>query len=149
MRWKLLFALPFFIGIAIWESAECIHILDAGDAPVVEGIIVEREEFRRWGGIPAGKLTVELAGETTTVIARTNKTAMEELPERVRFQYTGDPKREVFIEGEENPFWVALFLWLVSGGIVAFWVARVRSRSLGPEAIDTMANVNSPDMSSR
>lgn len=123
MRWKLIFVLPFAIGIAAGETVEYIHILGAVDAPIVEGTIVRREEFRRWGGVPAGKLTIELADQEVSVIARTNKEAMKKLPDKVRFQYTGDPEREVFIEGEEHPFWVALFLWAVSAGIVAFCIA--------------------------
>lgn len=56
------------------------------------------------------------------MVAETNKQAMQDLPEHVRFHYTGNPDREVFIEGEEQPLWMALFLWVVSAGIVAFWI---------------------------
>lgn len=122
MRWKLIAALPFAIGLAAWQSVESIHILGAGDAPIVDGRIVQREKIRYWGGIPGGKLTIELAGQDVTVIARTNLDALQTLPDAVRFQYTGVAGREVFLEGEEHPLWVAVFLWAVSAGTIAFCI---------------------------
>lgn len=121
MRWKLVAAFPFALGIAVWQSVEYVHILGAGDAPIVEGDIIRREDYSR-AGIPGGKLTIRLVGQNITVTANTNKVAMKDLPQRVRFQYTGDPDREVFIEGEEHPLWVALFLWIVSAGILLFCI---------------------------
>lgn len=130
MRWKLLLILPFAIGIAINDTVEFIHILGAGDSPIVDGRIVSREEYRRWGGTPAGKLTIQIADTETIVVARTNRAAMSELPDEVRFQYTGDPDREVFIEGEEHPLWVALFLWAVSACIVVLCFGGTKSPDL-------------------
>jgi hypothetical protein len=122
MRWKLLVILPFAIWIAATNTAEYLHIRGAGEAPVVEGDIINRAEYRHSGGIPGGKLTIQIVGQPATVTAITNKDAMKSLPQRVRFHYTGDPSREVFIEGEENPLWIALLLWVVSAGIILFWV---------------------------
>ncbi len=122
MRAKLIVALPFAVVLAAWHAQEYLHVWGARNAPVVEGDVMRREQFRRSGGIPAGRLSIRIVGTDTMVVAETNKQAMQELPDRVRFHYTGDPNREVFVEGEEHPLWVALFLWVASAGIVVFCV---------------------------
>ena len=131
MRAKLIFVLPFAIGIAAWETQEFLHAWRAQGAPIVEGDVIKREEFRRFGGIPAGRLSIRIVGSDALVIAETNKAAMQALPERVRFHYTGDPDREVFVEGEEHPLWVALFLWVASAGIIVFCIVPWFWRPLG------------------
>jgi hypothetical protein len=125
----MIFLLPFVIGIAIAESIEYAHILGAGNAPIVAGDIIRRAWFQRWGGIPGAELTIKLVEQDVTVIAHTNKDDMQNLPQRVRFQYTGDPGREVFIEGEEHPLWIALFLWTVSAGIVLLCIVPLFRRA--------------------
>jgi hypothetical protein len=120
MRIQMLAVLPFALGLAIWHTVEFVHLCGAWHAPVVEGTVIDRKPIRRFGGIPAGQLSIRIAGTDTVVVARTNKHAMKELPDQVQFRYTGDPNREVFIQGEEHPLWVALFLWVVSAGIVVF-----------------------------
>lgn len=129
MPHQLIVCLPFTLGLAIVYTIEHGHILGAGNAPLVEGQIVQREQTRRWGGIPAGKVTVRLLDEDVVVSAITLRSDMQKLPERVCFRYTGDPNREVFIEGEENPLWVTLLCWAMSVGIFVFCVLpRLRNR---------------------
>ena len=134
MRAKLIFILPFAIGIAAWETRESLHLWGALAAPIVEGDVIRREQFRRFGGILAGRLSIRIVGTDTVVIAETNGQAIRELPARVRFRYTGDRGREVFVEGEEHPLGVALVLWLVSAGILAFCIVPLFSRESVPEA---------------
>jgi hypothetical protein len=122
MRWKLIVVFPFAIWIAVTHTSEYLHLRGAMDSPIVEGDIISRQKTRRSGGIPAGQLTIQIVGEKTTVTAITNLDDMKKLPRRVRFHFTGDPNREVFIEGEEHPFWVALFLWIASAGILLFCI---------------------------
>jgi hypothetical protein len=133
VRAKLIVALPFAIGIAAWHTQEYLHLRGALGAPVVDGVVIRREEFRRFGGIPAGRLSIRIVGTDTVVIAETNKQSMQTLPGRVRFHYTGDPGREVFVEGEGHPLWVALFLWVFSVGIVAFCIVPLFRREALPE----------------
>jgi hypothetical protein len=128
MRAKMIFILPFAMGIAVWETHEFVHLCGAMGATVVEGDVIRRQEFRRFGGIPAGRLSIRIVGTDTVVIVETNKQAMRDLPERVRFRYTGDPKREVFVEGEEHRLGVALFLWVVSAGIAAYVIVPLLQR---------------------
>jgi hypothetical protein len=90
MRLKLIFVLPFAIGIASWQTCELIHRLGARGDPITDGEVTSREEFRSFGGIPAGRLSIRVVGTDTVVIAETNAQAMQELPDRVRFHYTGE-----------------------------------------------------------
>jgi hypothetical protein len=120
MRLRLLVLLVFAVPLAVWFTAEWLHVAAAGGSPVVEGEVVRREETRRLGGIPAGQLTIRIDGTDTLVTADTNRDAVRDLPDRVRFHYTGDPGREVFVEGEENPLWGALILWAITLGITLF-----------------------------
>ena len=106
------------VVIAVWHTAEAWHVLGATRSPLVAGEVIRREPWRRFGRVPAGRLSIRILGSDTVVVAETDRTALEGLPHRVRFHYTGDPGREVFVEGEEQPLWVALFLWAVSGGLI-------------------------------
>jgi hypothetical protein len=133
VRAKLIVTLPFAIAIAAWQTQEYVHLRGALGTPVVDGDVIRREEFRRFGGIPAGRLSIRIVGTDTIVIAETNKQKMQELPGRVRFHYTGDPSREVFVEGEGHPLWVALFLWVFSAGILAFCIVPLFRREPLPD----------------
>lgn len=134
MRAIMLFVLPFALALAVEETVAYAHVWGVRDAPFVEGDVIHREAFRRFGGVPAGRLSIRIVGTDTVVIAETNKQALRELPARVRFRYNGDPWREVFVEGEEDPFWVALFLWVVSAGIVACCILPRCRRPYTPQA---------------
>jgi hypothetical protein len=45
------------------------------------------------------------------VFARVSKTALANAPSRVQLHFSGDPTRQVFLEGEDNPLWIVLILW--------------------------------------
>jgi hypothetical protein len=128
-RLQLLWVAAFGLGIAVWESGESIHLLAALPYPVVEGEVISREPFKRFGGIDAGRLKVRIVGSNTVVTAETNRPDLKNLPHCVRFRYTGDPGREVFLWGEENPVWVALFLYIASGVILLVVLAPVPRRN--------------------
>ncbi|MFC1806074.1 hypothetical protein ACFL09_03745 [Planctomycetota bacterium] len=100
----------FCYPIGAWELWEYLVILRAQSHPVVEGTVITREEFRRCGGIPAGKFTIEIDETGETVVARTSAHVLAKMPDRVRFHYTGDPAKEVFLQGEGNPIWIALIM---------------------------------------
>jgi len=102
----------FATPLGFWYLAEAIHAWQSMKSPKVEGTVLTREEYRRFGGIPAGRLTIRLEDTNTVVTALVAKSALERFGTRVRFHYTGDPTREVFLEGEEDPAWafgVAVF----------------------------------------
>jgi hypothetical protein len=110
---KPILVLVFVICVPLGAMlfGEWLHMWTARNYPLVEGTIIHREPFSRFGGIPAGRLSIRIAHTDTIVIAEVNKTAMENFPNGVRFHYSGNPAREVFLEGEENPFWAVVFLW--------------------------------------
>ena len=115
----LFFVVCFPFGIS--EVMEYLYLLHARSFPVFQGKIIQREEIRRWGGIPGGRLTIKIDGVEKPGFAITNKTTAKEMPLNVRFHYTGDPKEEIYIEGEDNPLYVALFLLLTPPILLFVW----------------------------
>ena len=102
----------FATPLGIWYLAEAVHAWSAMSSPQVDGIVLARAEDRRFGGIPAGRMTIKIENTDIVVTARVNRAALDRFGKRVRFHYTGDPTREVFLDGEEDPFWafgVAVF----------------------------------------
>jgi len=108
--------------IGLWELSEYLHMRRAEQFPVRQGMIVQREEIRRFGGIPAGRLSVKTDGIQQPLIAITNLTFAQEEPVRVRFHFTGNPVDEIFLEGEGNPFWVAVFFLATPFLILGIWL---------------------------
>jgi hypothetical protein len=72
-------------------------------------VLSSRREISRFG-IPAGRLTLQVDATGVTVFAVTNWSEITDMPQQVRFHHSGTPGEEVFVEGEENPIWVALIL---------------------------------------
>ena len=102
---------------------EYYHNWEARNAPLVEGDVIRRDVVESLGGFRhMGRMTIRIVETNTLVIAETNSTDLKELPNRVQFHYTGDPSREVFVEGEEDPFWVALVNLVGSIAIIWFCV---------------------------
>ena len=53
---------------------------------------------------------------------------MTDVPDEVRFHYSGDPAREVFLfEHEENPYWILLTCWGLSALLVLLLVGTRHS----------------------
>ena len=77
---KLIFILPFAIGIAAYETQEYLHAAGAFIAPMVEGDVIHRQAFRRFGGREAGRLTIRIVGTDTEVVAETNGADLRKLP---------------------------------------------------------------------
>jgi hypothetical protein len=100
----------FCYPIGAWHLWEYLTILRAQSHPVVQGTVIAREEFRRFGGIPAGRFTIEIDQTGEIVVARTGAYVLARMPDRVRFHYAGDPTKEVFLQGEHNPIWTALIM---------------------------------------
>jgi hypothetical protein len=100
----------FAIPLGAIYFAECIHRWTASKYPIVEGTVVNREATHRWG-IPGGRFSIQLVATNILVFARVSKTALANAPSRVQFHFSGDPTRQVFLEGEDNPLWIVLILW--------------------------------------
>jgi hypothetical protein len=99
----------FLGGLAF--SFPTIDWFVARNAPIVSGHIISREPTR-WLSIPRVDFTIRIDGSGTIVHARTQRGMMTKVPEIVRFHYTGDPTRNIFLfEQEMNPGWIVLFFW--------------------------------------
>ena len=126
---KALFVLVFAVLIGAVEFAEWLPIFAVRNAPIVTGTIVAREPIQRYGGVPGVDFTIRLA-PGVEVHAQGGRYLMERVPEQVRFRYSGDPTREVFLfEHEENPLWIFLFLWGVSLFLIGYLALWWRGRS--------------------
>jgi hypothetical protein len=96
----------------------------------VEGTVLSKEEYCRFGGIPAGRVKIQIAETNAVVIALVNRSVLERLGQQVRFHYTGDPVEEVFLEGEEDPVWafgVAMF-FLVCPTVLLVLYCRLKGK---------------------
>jgi hypothetical protein len=122
VRWlvTLLLLSLLMLFVAVCETIEYVHQWGARNSPMAEGEIVGRGRGVSFGFLPRVKLKIRLRESDTYVYAITNRPDAEAFAGPVRFRYTNDPSREVFIEGEEEPLWVALFLYAM---LVLFWTA--------------------------
>jgi hypothetical protein len=95
-------------------SAFFVQALDwfvTRNAPVVTGHVISREPTR-WLSIPRVDFTIKIDGSEVLVHARTQRGMMPNVPETVRFHYTGDPKRNIILfEQEMHPGWLVLLFW--------------------------------------
>jgi hypothetical protein len=81
------------------------------NAPVVTGQVVARTPTS-WLSIPRVDFTIRMDGSGTEVHAHSQRAMITKLPAVVRFHYTGDPSRKVYLfEQEGNPWWLALLFW--------------------------------------
>jgi hypothetical protein len=131
--WKLTWITIFAIPLGGWQFAEWWHAHQAKRYPLVEGHVINRTEFRRWGGIPAGRLTIRSSAVAGDVVAEVPKYAMEQIPDDVRFHYSGDPTREVYLEGESNPFWAVVIFWGMPPVLWALYFAKGRTYPVRPQ----------------
>lgn len=89
-------------------------IFAARNWPIVSGRIVAREPISQYS-VPRVDFTIRIDGLETEVHARAQRNLMTKVPDLVRFHYSGDSLREVFLfEHEENPCWIFLFCWGVA-----------------------------------
>jgi len=130
--WKLAWLTIFAIPLGGWQFVEWWHARQALAYPLVAGRVVKRTEYRRWGGIPAGRLTIDSADATAHVVAEVANYEMERTPDVVRFHYSGDPSREVFLEGEDNPFWGVLICWGMPPPLWLVYFAMRRRKPIRP-----------------
>jgi hypothetical protein len=90
----------------------------------VTGQVVARTPISEWG-VPRVDFTIQIADSKEVVHAHTQRYLLEKVPDQVRFHYTGDASRAVYLfEHEENPLWIGLFCW----GAAAFLGAVVYRR---------------------
>lgn len=91
-----------------------IHRFAVRNAPIVSGHVISREPIREFS-VPRVDFTIRIDGTDTEVHAHDQRYLMNQVPDAVRFHYTGDPSKTVFLfEEEENPLWICLFCWGVS-----------------------------------
>jgi hypothetical protein len=89
-----------------------IHILAVRNAPIVTGHIVAQKPIQRFL-LRRVDFTIQIDGTNTEVHACTERYLMYKNLKDVRFHYSGDPSREVFLfEYESNPIWMALEVWV-------------------------------------
>ena len=121
-----------FMGVV--SFAESAHIFAVRNEPIVTGHVVAREEIKYFS-MPRADFTIRIDGTQTEVHAQTGQYLLYGsncqrtiIPEVVRFHYSGDPAREVFLfEYEGSPYWIALFFWGATAFLVVILVVECRS----------------------
>ena len=117
-RTKVLLVTILAIAFGAFFCGEAFQILRVINAPIVTGDVLSTAPVKIWG-MPRTDITIQIQGSTTQVHAITGGYLLPTLPKSVRFHYSGDPSREVFLfEHEESPFWIILLCW----GSAAFFL---------------------------
>lgn len=127
---KILFTMvvAFIFGAVMLAAA--IPRLAVSGAPIVPGTIVDRAPSTEWG-VPRAHFTIQVDGSPDVVDAYTQRYLLDRIPEKVRFHYSGDPARLVYlVEHEEDPLWIGLVCW--AGAACLGGVLYCRCRSSAP-----------------
>jgi len=113
-----------FLGsIYLWDF---VHIFMVRNAPVVTGHIVAQKRIKQFL-LPRVDFTIEIDGTSTEVHAITERFLLYKNLKDVRFHYSGDPSREVFLfEYESNPIWMVLEVWGPLLILVLFIIVSIR-----------------------
>jgi hypothetical protein len=124
-------------SIYLWEL---VHIFTVRNAPIVKGHIVTHKRIRQFL-LPRVDFTIQIDGTITEVHAIADRYLMYKNLKDVRFHYSGDPAREVFLfEYESNPIWMALIIWglfLIAGvlTIISYRKAGIRKSLIRNDTI--------------
>jgi hypothetical protein len=96
-------------SIYLWDF---VHMFTVRNAPVVTGHIVSQNRIKQFL-LPRVDFAIQIDGTNTEVHAITERSLLYKNLKDVRFHYSGDPAREVFLfEYESNPIWMVLEVWV-------------------------------------
>lgn len=100
------------------------------NSPVVGGKIVQRQPIHQWG-VPRVDFAINVDDSRDVVHAFAQRYLIDKVPEKVRFHYSGDPAREVFLfEHEEDPFWIMVVVWGGSAYLLSIVIYRFVNTSI-------------------
>ena len=92
------------------------------NAPITTGSVIHREPIQRLGFVRGVDFTIQLESGTQ-VHARAQRYLMQKVPDTVRFHFSGDTRREVFLfEHEESPLWIWTICWAGSAFLIWYWM---------------------------
>ena len=123
-------ALGFLFGIVAF--VEWMPIFMVRNSPVVGGKVVQRQPIHQWG-VPRVDFTIAVDDSKDVIHAFGQRYLIDNVPENVRFHYTGDSAREVLLfEHEEDPFWIMVFVWGGSAFLLSIVIYRFVNASVSP-----------------
>ncbi|MBC8357238.1 MAG: hypothetical protein H8E66_35155 [Planctomycetes bacterium] len=123
-RLQFLFLSIIAFPVGLFGFIEFAAGINASTWPIRAGDVVARTETNRWIVFPSSRLSILLENDGPTVHAVVAGSEGERIPNQVRVHYSGNPDREVRIDGEESPWWGllgAVLLWLCP--LVVLWLA--------------------------
>ena len=125
----LIFAILCGVLCGVAHVFEWLPVFATRNAPIVDGRIIARNPIRRIGFVPGADFTIRIEESGTIVHAQTQRYLMQDMPDTVRFHYSGDPAREVFLfEEEESP--LAIFVvCFVGSAFLSYILFRYRRSS--------------------
>jgi hypothetical protein len=110
-------------------SVFCMDVMESRRSPgdrLVWGTVIRREYARQWWRPIGPRLVVKIDGTPITVNADLINDAIDTLPDRVSFYYSGDRSKEVRLLCETSLFTDILFFWatsaLLASVAVVSWV---------------------------
>src|SRR5262249_50406229 len=115
----------FSIPLGISFLSEWVHAQGAMGSPHVNGIVLERKECLRFGGIPAGQVKLKIENTDIVVTAMVSRVDLGRVGKSVGFHFTGDPAREVYLDSEDDPiyaFWLGLLFLAIPFALLGIYM---------------------------
>ena len=116
------------IGVAFGFDClpKCVSVFGVRNAPIVSGLVISRTPCRRQG-VPSTDFTIRVEDTAEVVHAYTGRSIINKVPSTVRFHYSGDPSKGVFLfEHQQNPFWLLAIAWGTSLMCLIALLARLK-----------------------
>ena len=102
---------PIMSYLGLWAWKEHRRVETASEYPIVEGVIIDGYLKEINWMVKRPFLTIRIKGEDTTVNALLMQNGIADFPRDVKFHYSGNPKYEVFLEGETDPLQMVWFFF--------------------------------------
>jgi hypothetical protein len=137
------------IGLSVWIFVTAFGICSIvegvrerqlhGTSPVT-GYIRNKEAISLFGlrFFERSKFVIKVKGTNEEVQAITGRYLLDQIPDVVRFYYSGDPSREVFLfEYEEDPLWIGLACVVGFNALLPFlpWAQRVLNKHTAEKSL--------------
>ncbi|GEM_PF-6567843 len=135
--------LGIICGLSLGSVYLCdfVHMFTVRNAPIVAGHIVGQNRIKQFL-LPRADFTIQIEGTSTQVHAITERSLLYKNLKDVRFHYSGDPSREVFLfENESNPIWMVLEVGMPLLIVVLLMIVSIRKICVKKTLIQ---NDNSP-----
>jgi hypothetical protein len=94
---------------------------------VVNGTVVSRSTVKTGYFTTRGQLRVRIEPDGPEVMAILSLDSLRDIPQRVTFQFSGDPSREIVLQEESSPLTALVIVGIATLGALLFLLVEVRA----------------------